>query len=139
MAGRKLCPSAQPSMAGARVIGVVLGTPEEPTISYLEESIPIDELDVDVDPTLFTQIFRIAAECEGDACAHFTDDSCTLAERISRDVPGVVEMLPRCTIRRECRWYAERGAAACRRCPQVVTVDRSRPGNDELATAAQPR
>ncbi len=138
MTARKLCPSAQPAMAGARVIGVVLGTPEVPEVSYLEEAIPIDELDVDVDPKLFTQVFRFAAECEGDACAHFKDDSCTLAERISSDVPGVVEMLPRCAIRRECRWYSERGAAACRRCPQVITLDRSRPGNAELATAARP-
>ncbi len=126
-------------MTGARVIGVVLGTAEEPMVSYLEHSIPVEELDVDVEPELVTQIFRFAAECEGDACAHFKDDSCTLAERISSDVPSVVEMLPRCTIRRECRWYSERGAAACRRCPQVVTLDRSRPGNAELATAARPR
>ena len=104
-------------------------------VSYLEEAIPIDELDVDVDPKLFTQVFRIAAECEGDACA-LQRRLLHLAERISSDVPGVVEV-PRCTIRRECRWYSERGGAACRRCPQVITVDRSRPGNAELATAAR--
>lgn len=126
-------------MAGARVIGVVLGTPEVPMVSYLEKAIPIGELDVDVDAEVFTQVFRIAAECEGAACAHFANDSCTLAERIAHDVPGVVEMLPRCAIRRECRWYAERGAGACRRCPQVITLDRARPGNSELAGAAKPR
>jgi hypothetical protein len=126
-------------MAGARVIGVVLGTAEQPMVSYLEHAIPIDEVDVDIDPEMVTQVFRIAAHCEGEACAHFDNDSCTLAERISNDVPGVVEMLPRCTIRRECRWYAERGAAACRRCPQVITLDRARPGNTELAGAARPR
>ena len=126
-------------MAEARVIGVVLGTPEEPMVSYLEQAIPIDELDVDVDPDAFTQVFRIAAVCEESACVHFANDSCTLAERIANDVPGVVEMLPRCAIRRECRWYAERGAAACRRCPQVLTLDRARPGNSELAGAAKPR
>ncbi|MEY2415968.1 MAG: hypothetical protein QOH53_1302, partial [Ilumatobacteraceae bacterium] len=83
-------------------------------VSYLEQAIPIDELDVDVDPETFTQVFRIAAVCEESACVHFANDSCTLAERIANDVPAVVEMLPRCAIRRECRWYAERGAAACR-------------------------
>jgi len=29
--------------------------------------------------------------------------------------------LPPCLIRASCRWYAERGAAACRACEYVVT------------------
>jgi hypothetical protein len=28
--------------------------------------------------------------------------------------------LPACAIRHSCRWYAQRGAAACAVCPQIV-------------------
>ncbi|MFB2972660.1 hypothetical protein ACE1CD_27180 [Aerosakkonema sp. BLCC-F183] len=34
----------------------------------------------------------------------------------------VVERLPRCQIRSNCRWWKQEGRAACRRCPQVVTT-----------------
>jgi hypothetical protein len=37
-------------------------------------------------------------------------------------LPEVVDILPACQVRRSCRWYAEQGGAACRRCPQVVTM-----------------
>jgi hypothetical protein len=33
----------------------------------------------------------------------------------------VVDGLPACTIRRECRWFRQEGRAACQRCPQIVT------------------
>jgi hypothetical protein len=125
-------------MPGARVIGVVLGTPEAPSVSYLERAIPVDEIDVDLEPHLFAQVFRVAAECAGDDCVHFADSACSLGERISRDVRPTVDMLPRCSVRRDCRWYAERGGAACHRCPQLVTLDRARPGNADVAAAAQP-
>ncbi len=37
-------------------------------------------------------------------------------------LPAVVDALPPCTIRKDCRWYAQEGAAACRRCPEITTV-----------------
>lgn len=138
MVERPLCPSAQPHMPGARVFGVVLGTVEEPAVAYLDRSIPVDELDLDLDPSSFGQILRIAAECAGDACVHFEDHACSLGERVAGEVPAVVSMLPRCSIRRQCRWFAERGGAACERCPQLVTSDRHRPGNELVAAAAIP-
>jgi hypothetical protein len=36
-------------------------------------------------------------------------------------LPAVVDVLPICTIRASCRWYAQEGRDACLRCPQVVT------------------
>jgi hypothetical protein len=125
-------------MAGARVFGVVLGTPDEPSVAYLDRSIPVDQLEVEADPATYGQIFRIAAECAGSACQHFDDDACSLVERVAGTVPAVVSMLPRCAIRSRCRWFAERGGAACERCPQLVTTDRSRPGNELVAAAARP-
>jgi hypothetical protein len=38
-------------------------------------------------------------------------------------MPAVVDQLPPCKIRLECRWFRQEGAAACRRCPQISTVN----------------
>jgi hypothetical protein len=58
------CPSAQPDMEGARIIGVIGGTPAAPQIAYLEHGVQIDEsvargLGV-LEPT---EVFRYAAKC----------------------------------------------------------------------------
>jgi len=36
-------------------------------------------------------------------------------------LPEVVDSLPVCTIRPQCRWFRQEGRAACLRCPQIVT------------------
>jgi hypothetical protein len=131
------CPSAQPDMEDARVFGVIGGSEESLRVSYLRESPVLDEKLVRrlgvVQPTL---VFRFAARCEEARCAHFDGQHCTLAQRIVETLEPVVDALPPCIIRASCRWYAEQGAEACFRCPQVVTV--VPPGNDELGRAALP-
>jgi hypothetical protein len=37
-------------------------------------------------------------------------------------LPAVVDALPVCTVRKDCRWYSQEGGAACLRCPGVTTV-----------------
>jgi hypothetical protein len=37
-------------------------------------------------------------------------------------MPAVVDALPPCLIRKECRWYSQEGGAASRRCPEITTV-----------------
>jgi hypothetical protein len=34
---------------------------------------------------------------------------------------GDLAELPECSIRAQCRWFAQSGAAACAACPEVVT------------------
>jgi hypothetical protein len=46
---------------------------------------------------------------------------CQLAVRIATMMPEVVDSLPACTIRPECRWFRREGRAACLRCPQIIT------------------
>jgi len=36
-------------------------------------------------------------------------------------LPEVVDHLPACNIRPDCRWFRQEGRAACVRCPQIVT------------------
>jgi hypothetical protein len=64
---------------------------------------------------------RLAAKCETAACKHYTGSSCALATKIVARLDPVVDVPPPCSIRPSCRWYDERGKAACVRCPQVVT------------------
>jgi len=119
-----LCPSAQPDWQGAKVFGVVGGTPDAPETSYLATTQPVtDELLKLAEPVSPDEVFRIAAPCACSGCGHFDDEqsSCRLAQKIVRWVPMVSESLPVCSIRAECRWWQQEGRAACLRCPQVVT------------------
>src|SRR5262245_13425004 len=117
-----VCPSARPEMEGSVVFGVVGGTVERPRLAYLDEVRPVTEellrLAGPVPPTI---IFRIGAPCAGQACGHFDGTACRLATRVAQLLPPVVDGLPACQLRPDCRWWQQEGKAACLRCPQVVT------------------
>ena len=66
--------------------------------------------------------FRFAAPCEGTACVHWTGVECGIigdalsaAKSISPD-QSPSEQLPNCTIRSQCRWFAQEGSQACGVC-----------------------
>lgn len=136
---RSLCPSAQHHEAGAHVFAVVGGTLEEPTVSYLDQALPMSQELVDmaapVDPA---EVFRITAPCAGSACAHFSSvqHSCRLATRTVALAPVVVSKPPRCAIRGSCLWWSQEGVSACLRCPQVVTNDYQ--ASERVREAADP-
>ncbi len=118
-----MCPSAQPEMANAVVLGVRGDDPDAPLLRYLETPAPVSgELLALTHPVPSTEIFRIAARCEESACRHFDGNSCNLATRIVQILPAVVDALPPCKIRLECRWFQQEGRPACLRCPQVITL-----------------
>lgn len=118
-----LCPSAPPDQKDARVIGVVGGSPAEPRVGYLERALPVipsvlalaQGLDV-------REIFRTAAPCAESSCQHFDGNDCSLVTRVVSGLPAVVDELPPCPIRRDCRWFRQEGRLACERCPQIVTL-----------------
>lgn len=120
-----LCPSTKPEIGDAIVFGVVEGTVEAPKIAYLTESKPVTEeilaLSTPVKPT---EIFRMASSCQENACKHFDGTNCRLAMRIVSQLPSVVDVLPACQIRSNCRWWQQEGKSACFRCPQIVTDSR---------------
>ncbi len=134
-----VCPSAQPDWEGAKVFGVVGGTPDMPETAYLAAPAPVtDELLELAQPVSPDEVFRIAAPCACSRCDHFdsTQSQCKLAEKIVRWVPVVSESLPVCSIRAECRWWQQEGREACFRCPQVVT--RNVVPSDAMRDAANP-
>lgn len=119
-----LCPSSQPGVEGARVLGVVQQTASGPDVSYLDEPLPATpDVLVMAAPAQPTEVFRLAATCQTNRCPHFDGTNCGLAARIVQILPAVVDELPQCQIRPECRWFRQEGAAACRRCPQISTVN----------------
>jgi hypothetical protein len=112
------CPSAQPHMREARVLGVV----RDGETSYLDSHVPVtDELLALTEPVGPSRVLRIAARCEENACTHFDGVNCRLATRIVQLLPAVTATLPGCLIRAECRWYRQEGRPACLRCPKIVT------------------
>jgi len=119
----KLCPSAQPGMDNCRILGLVQPEGETTRLAYLNEHVPATpELLAMAAPVKPTEVFRLAATCAEHRCPHFDGADCQLATRIVRLLPAVVDTMPPCLIRKECRWYAQEGPAACKRCPEVTTV-----------------
>jgi hypothetical protein len=134
-----LCPSAQPEMEGARVIGVFTRNPagEGQRVAYLAEAQPLTpELLAVSGEARPTEVLRVAAKCMGGGCGHFDGHACSLAQRVVEMLDPAVAGLPRCAIRPTCRWFREAGRAACLRCPQVLT-DR-REGSDLDRAVAGP-
>jgi len=134
-----LCPSAQPDWQGAQVFGVVGGTADAPETAYLPTPQPVTEQLLQLaGPVRPAEVFRMAAPCACSGCGHFAPEAgqCRLAAKIVRWVPTVVDKLPACAIRAECRWWHQEGKAACLRCPQVVT-DNFKP-TPEMRDASNP-
>jgi hypothetical protein len=116
------CPSAEPGMTDLQVLGVISRDGEKPMLAYLDEPVgPAAEMLALAEPLPVSHVFRLAGRCEEKKCAHFDGARCQLAVRIVDMLPEVVDSLPACTIRPECRWFRQEGKAACLRCPQVVT------------------
>ena len=118
------CPSAQPDMPEAQILGVVRSDTDEPRIAYLNEYVPATaDILAEAAPVLPGQVLRLAARCETAKCTHFDGERCQLAVRIVDMLAPVTDHLPPCMIRKTCRWYAQEGRAACLRCPQVLTAN----------------
>jgi hypothetical protein len=117
-----LCPSAPGHPGESVLIGVVTGTPDEPRITATNAPLEVTvELLALAEPVSPSEVFRFASTCRSGVCTHFQNGRCQLADRAVTELPEVVERLPRCAIRSQCRWYAQQGASICQRCPQIVT------------------
>jgi hypothetical protein len=117
------CPSAHNAGDEARVFAVVEGTPRQPQATYLRRSLPLIAVRHLANSVEVEEVFRVAAPCAESGCVHFGNNQCSLAMRIAEQLDPVQDSPPRCAIRSRCRWWDEQGVEACRRCPQVVTLD----------------
>lgn len=120
-----MCPSAQPGMTDVVVLGVISREADAPRLAYVDERVAATPAVLEAAaPAEVSQVFRLAGRCEEKKCSHFDGARCQLAVRIAKLLPEVVDALPACAIRPECRWFRQEGRAACMRCPQIMT------GND---------
>lgn len=123
-AGKKiLCPSSKCD-TGSILLGIVK---KDGRISFVQEKILVDKEFVKISHggRKPEKRFRFASECIESGCGHWKNGQC----RVINEVIGLLEekqefmsdSLPACSIRSECRWFQQRGAEACRVCPEIIT------------------
>jgi hypothetical protein len=116
-----LCPSWQ-CEKGATLLGIVL---MDGSVAFAKDQIVIDQQFVDAaqEGRSPEKRFRFSSTCRQGGCIQWQGDRCGIIDQILEEqtsAEGVAE-LPPCTIRARCRWYVQRGEAACFACPEVVT------------------
>ncbi|MEQ1506350.1 MAG: hypothetical protein ABMB14_29235 [Myxococcota bacterium] len=120
-----MCPSGTIDEPKARLLGVIA---PDGRLRFAEEPIPIDRAFIDLakrgrNPS---RRFRFVTPCIQRACIHWQGERCVVADIVTDAAleasdPEVQVELPRCPIRTTCRWFHQRGADACRACPEMVT------------------
>lgn len=121
---QRACPSSSAGHA-THLLGVVDGGGR---VRYVSPALPLtDEFRERVaDAGDAERRFRFTGPCVESGCAQWGESGCGVVEDLLEQVGGAdlgTELRP-CTIRRECRWFAQRGADACHVCPLVVTDSR---------------
>ncbi|MGW3150702.1 hypothetical protein ACWDG1_39880 [Streptomyces sp. NPDC001177] len=124
------CPSGAAYAPESVVLGVRAGT--DGRVSYLAEPVPAAEVLPLVPPDIEPRrVLRFASHCVAE-CVNRRGTDCTLIERVVAAYPAAASgPLPQCHLRADCKWWAQAGIAACRRCPAIATRHRT---DEELAT-----
>ncbi len=118
------CPSA-PCARGATILGAMGETGE---LSYLLTEMQGDKGFVETAQAQATPPearMRLAAPCQKTGCAQWTGEGCGVVLRVlsAIDAQGGLPDPPLqpCVIRATCRWFEERGSAACGACKYMIT------------------
>lgn len=116
---KKDCPSA-PCTSGSKLHGFVGpdGSIIRLTKPVIVDDTFIEEAHKGVSPT---KRFRFSNTCV-ENCGYWNGSGCHLAAmagKIAREAPP--RPLPKCAIRKSCRWYVQEGAHVCHVCSEVVT------------------
>jgi hypothetical protein len=117
----KACPSA-PCQEGAVLLGIMTTSG---TLAYVQ---PPTRVDADFVARAKAMgrpeaRFRFSTPCIQSGCPQWTGEGCAVVDKVLEEEQPVAtseDRLPRCSIRRTCRWYSQRGADACAVCPLVV-------------------
>jgi len=117
---RVMCPSA-PCEPGAVLLGVVVA---EGQVAYARDRIVVDEEFVQIARAGRSpeKRFRFSAPCVRGACRQWTGSRCGVIDAVIEVIePRETAPLPPCSIRPQCRWFAQSGSSACAVCPAVMT------------------
>lgn len=121
-AAGKRCPSS-PCEEGALLLGIV---GPGGRVAYVNPPIAIDADFVEVARHAGApeKRMRFSQPCRESSCHYWESHQCSLIGQLLEQrtsTSNSTEVLPHCGIRAECRWFAQRGPAACSVCPVVVT------------------
>ena len=138
------CPSAR-CEKGATLIGVVQA---DGTIAYLPQPLPVEEVFVEAASRgrAPEKRFRFSSQCLETGCGQWTGTRCGVIDKAMQlmSVPSRAEPLPRCSVRRLCRWFKQSGASACGACKYIITdlaeTEPATPASrDHLPMPSEPR
>ena len=115
-----LCPSSPPTK-NAYLFGIL---DEEMTVRYTQYPIVInDQLTTilkKINPP--ERFFRFTLKCKKHDCQQWHNDQCKLAVLVARSATDLAtEDIPKCAIRKSCRWFKQQGQTICRACQFIVT------------------
>jgi hypothetical protein len=118
----KTCPSSA-CAEGALLLGVMTSSGK---LAYLHPPVPVDAEFAARERARGNpeRRYRFAGPCLEDGCPQWTGCGCAIADLAAGPVdlglPASPGKLPACGIRHSCRWYFQRGPAACAVCPLIV-------------------
>jgi hypothetical protein len=114
-----LCPSAR-CEDGVLLLGVVR---PDGTVAFSSSRVQIDGDFVEIAKRgrAPERRFRFASACLAQGCGQWSDGRCGVADRVVQDLEPRAVSVPRCAIRAECRWFQQRGLAACHICAEIIT------------------
>jgi hypothetical protein len=114
----RTCPSAR-----AEAGNLLYGRVRDGHVERMGTALPVDQAFIDhvAANGPAEQRFRFAGRCIEGGCGQWENGGCSVIERVLQGRAAAAEGLPRCFIRASCRWFAQRGGAACAVCPEVVT------------------
>lgn len=119
-----LCPSA-PMHSGGVLLGIVLA---DGRVAFAPDRIVVDDEFVETAQhgRPAEKRFRFAGSCVNAACRQWSGSRCGIIDRVLDALPTEehASELPVCSIRGQCRWFLQRGAAACEVCSLVITDSR---------------
>ncbi len=116
-----LCPSAI-CKEGAQIIGIANS---QGMVDIIAKPLPVTAEFVEVakQGRAAEKRFRFSNTCVEKGCHQWTGKSCGVIEKIVGQLEEIESkiQLPKCGIRKDCRWYKQEGANACHICPYVIT------------------
>jgi hypothetical protein len=118
----KTCPSSACG-EGALLLGVMTSSGK---LAYLNPPVKVDAGFAAQEAARGTpeRRYRFAGPCLEGGCPQWTGRGCAIADMaagpVNLGLPASPRTLPACGIRHSCRWYFQRGPAACAVCPLIV-------------------
>jgi len=115
-----LCPSARCSQ-GVLLVGIIAA---DGTVGYMNPApkISAEFTNKAGESGAPERRFRFGAPCQESRCCHWTGSRCAVidgAKLVAESLPQGERILPKCAVRRECRWFAQMGTDACFLCPSL--------------------